>query len=206
MPKIMPTMQLSTLARQAEIWKMTQGGVATEIYSTNILDKDTFWNQELYQVRRRFLFSSRLACFRNWRHYSEDKSERAMIEKAVYEKRQSGLVGSHAHAVLATHQGFGKRLVETRNLEVIPSGSVIEVTVPQSGLKAMGSRYSDWSTNRQQRYQFWTAYEDLLKRFDLSTRLAYIPAGGMCRRSGLRSKFHGQPTGIMIPSSLSLCP
>ena len=91
------------------------GGVTSEIYTTNILDIDKFWTEELSKVGKKYLFSCGLACYRNWLRNVDDTSDRAVMERAVQEKRNSGLVASHAYAILDTYTGFGKRLVKVRN-------------------------------------------------------------------------------------------
>lgn len=43
------------------------GGVTTEIYTTNILNKDKFWYNELRKIGTEFVFSAAAASYREWR-------------------------------------------------------------------------------------------------------------------------------------------
>jgi len=45
------------------------GGVTSEIFSTDILDKDYFWNEEILKVNKDFLFGCYSCTFRGGRGY-----------------------------------------------------------------------------------------------------------------------------------------
>lgn len=141
------------------------GGVTTEIYTTNILDKDQFWEKELSKVGDEYLFSCGLACYRNWRQNLDDKSERALMERAVQEKRLSGLLGSHAYAILATYSGYGKRLIKIRN----PWGHTGWKGPWSDGSKEWTDGDGEWLRRLKYKFGddgvFWMDYNDFLRKF-----------------------------------------
>ncbi|KAL9062478.1 MAG: hypothetical protein Q9157_008888, partial [Trypethelium eluteriae] len=122
------------------------GGVTTELYATDIIDKNRFWKQELRQVNKEFLFSCGL-------------------RTSKYETKK-GLVFGHAYSVLdaVEHTRDGKlyRLVKLRN----PWGDS-----EWSGAWSDGSKEWDgyWMETLKHEFGddgvFWISYEDLLKNF-----------------------------------------
>ncbi|KAK5087023.1 hypothetical protein LTR05_004194 [Lithohypha guttulata] len=134
------------------------GGVTTEIYTTNILNKDKFWTNELRQMGKEFLFGASDALYREWRGYSEDHPYLADLRK----ERRNSLIDRHAYAVLDTYDDFGERLVKVRN----PWGRA-----EWSGAWADGS--SQWTAEWLQRVGhkfgddgvFWMSYSDFLNHF-----------------------------------------
>jgi hypothetical protein len=71
------------------------GGVTTELFSTDILDKDKFWREELMNVNKQFLFG----CGQM---------------NGVYGQR-SGIIEKHAYSVMEAREINGIRLVKLRN-------------------------------------------------------------------------------------------
>ena len=61
------------------------GGVTTEIYTTNILDYEAFWNNELSRIGKDFVFSCAVARWREWRPYPANNER-------VREERRQGIV------------------------------------------------------------------------------------------------------------------
>ncbi|KAI1622912.1 calpain-3 [Exophiala viscosa] len=131
------------------------GGVTTEIYTTNILDIDAFWKNELSRIGKDFVFSCAAARWREWRPY-------LLMNEKVREERRSGIVSQHAYAVLDTYEGHGQRLVKVRN----PWGRK-----EWTGAWSDGSK--EWTAEWLERLHhsfdddgiFWLAYSDLLSKY-----------------------------------------
>lgn len=70
--------------------------MTTEIFSTDILDKEYFWNEELMKVNKEFLFGCAAGIF--W-----GRGDR----KGIYE--------GHAYSILKAVEMDGQRLVLVRN-------------------------------------------------------------------------------------------
>ena len=68
------------------------GGVTSELYTCDILDKERFWKEELLQVNKDFLFA-------------------AAISGPV---NRSGIISGHAYSVLQAREVKGKRFVLIR--------------------------------------------------------------------------------------------
>lgn len=129
------------------------GGVTTEIYTTNILNKDKFWYEELCKIGKDFVFSAAVAAYREWR---------APGNTSVRNERRQGIVSQHAYAILDTYEGHGQRLVKIRN----PWGQS-EWTGPWSdGSKEWNA---DWFDRLQHKFGddgvFWISYDDMLKKY-----------------------------------------
>jgi hypothetical protein len=71
------------------------GGVTTELFSTDILDKDKFWRDELMNVNRQFLFG----CGQMNGAYGQ----------------RSGIIEKHAYSIMEAIEINGQRLVKLRN-------------------------------------------------------------------------------------------
>lgn len=131
------------------------GGVTTEIYTTNILDSEAFWRDELSRIGKNFVFSCAAARWREWRPY-------LVANEKIREERRSGIVSQHAYAVLATYEGHGQRLVKIRN----PWGRK-----EWTGAWSDGSK--EWTAEWLQRLNhqfgddgiFWMTYKDMLSKY-----------------------------------------
>ncbi|KAL2419845.1 hypothetical protein ABEF95_006501 [Exophiala dermatitidis] len=131
------------------------GGVTTEIYTTNILDPEAFWRDELSRIGKDFVFSCAAARWREWRPY-------LVANEKIREERRSGIVSQHAYAVLATYEGHGQRLVKIRN----PWGRK-----EWTGAWSDGSK--EWTAEWLQRLNhqfgddgiFWMTYKDMLSKY-----------------------------------------
>jgi hypothetical protein len=73
------------------------GGVTTEIFSSDILDKDYFWKEELLKVNKDFLFGCAAGIF--WGPWGERK----------------GIIEGHAYSIMKAVEVDGKRLCLLRN-------------------------------------------------------------------------------------------
>ncbi|KAK4946211.1 hypothetical protein LTR10_014723 [Elasticomyces elasticus] len=131
------------------------GGVTTEIYTTNILDTEAFWKNELSRIGKDFVFSCAAARWREWRPY-------LVVNERVREERRSGIVSQHAYAVLGTYEGHGQRLVKIRN-----SWGRKEWT----GAWSDGSKEwdADWLKRLEHQFGddgfFFMTYKDMLSKF-----------------------------------------
>lgn len=76
------------------------GGVTTELFTTDILDKDEFWKDELSKVNEEFLFGCATGFFDHWkgRKYTDRK----------------GVVPMHAYSIMEAREIKGERLLKVR--------------------------------------------------------------------------------------------
>lgn len=123
------------------------GGVTTDIFTADILDRDRFWNEGLALVNKEFLFAAAVSA-----PGSEDRE---------------GVIKGHAYSVLRAVEAKGKRFVLVRN----PWGST-EWTGPWSDgskewtpewLKLLDHTFGDDG-------QFWMLYRDFLRKFTVIDR------------------------------------
>ncbi|KAH8687438.1 hypothetical protein BGZ60DRAFT_363165 [Tricladium varicosporioides] len=124
------------------------GGVTTELLSTDILDKEYFWNEELMKVNKDFLFgcSSSLFWGRGYR-------------KGIYE--------GHAYSIMKCVEIDGKRLCLLRN----PWGEGEWTGAWSDGSKEWTP---EWMQKLDHRFgddgAFWMSYEDLLRKYQTFDR------------------------------------
>jgi hypothetical protein len=118
------------------------GGVTSELHASDILDRDDFWEKELLQVNKQFLFG----CGQN-RGFGDDRS---------------GIQHRHAYSIMEA-KAFGKlRLVKLRN----PWGNT-EWTGPWSD----GSEEwtAEWMEKLSHKFGndgvFWISFDDLLNAY-----------------------------------------
>ena len=78
------------------------GGVTTELFTTDILDKEDFWNNELMKVNKEFLFGCATGRYDTWQghHLSSDRK---------------GIVSMHAYSIIEAVETHGERLLKLRN-------------------------------------------------------------------------------------------
>ncbi|CAG8953395.1 hypothetical protein HYFRA_00010143 [Hymenoscyphus fraxineus] len=125
------------------------GGVTTELFTTDILDKEYFWKEELMKVNQDFLFGCSSSIFRG-----------------LHGKRR-GVFEGHAYSIMKCVEIEGKRFCLVRN----PWGKG-EWTGPWSD----GSK--EWTPEWMQKLDhkfgddgiFWMTYEDLLITFQTFDR------------------------------------
>lgn len=131
------------------------GGVTTEIYTTNILDPDAFWKNELSRIGKDFVFSCAVARWREWRPY-------LIVNEKIREERRSGILSQHAYAVLDTYEGHGQRLVKIRN----PWGRKEWTGAWSDGSKEWTA---EWLTRLNHQFGddgiFWMTYKDMLSKY-----------------------------------------
>ncbi|EOO03455.1 putative calpain family cysteine protease protein [Phaeoacremonium minimum UCRPA7] len=125
------------------------GGVTSEIYTTDILDKEHFWKEELMKVNDLFLFGCSTGVWgRGW-------------------GERKGIVELHAYSVMKAVEIDGVRLVLLKN----PWGKH-EWKGPWSD----GSKEwtPEWLTKLGHRFgddgSFWISYDDLLKKYQAFDR------------------------------------
>ncbi|KAI1749530.1 hypothetical protein F4782DRAFT_533330 [Xylaria castorea] len=125
------------------------GGVTTELYAADILDKEYFWKEELMKVNDEFLFGCSTGMW-----------------GAVWGERK-GIVELHAYSIMRAVEIDGKRLVLLKN----PWGRG-EWRGPWSD----GSKEwtAEWLTKLDHRFgddgNFWISYEDLLRKYQAFDR------------------------------------
>ncbi|KAL8393228.1 hypothetical protein RB595_003137 [Gaeumannomyces hyphopodioides] len=125
------------------------GGVTSELYTSDILDTEYFWNEELMKVNKDFLFGCSTGVW----------------GRGVGERK--GIVELHAYSVMRAVEIEGQRLVLLKN----PWGKH-EWKGPWSDgskewtpewLSRLGHRFGDDGA-------FWIAYEDLLRKYQAFDR------------------------------------
>ncbi|KAI0446932.1 hypothetical protein F4803DRAFT_501696 [Xylaria telfairii] len=125
------------------------GGVTTELYAADILDKEYFWKEELMKVNDEFLFGCSTGMW-----------------GAVWGERK-GIVELHAYSIMRAVDIDGQRLVLLKN----PWGKG-EWRGPWSD----GSKEwtAEWLTKLDHRFgddgNFWISYEDLLRKYQAFDR------------------------------------
>lgn len=125
------------------------GGVTTELYTTDILDKEYFWREELMKVNDEFLFG----CWTG-------------VWGALWGERK-GIIELHAYSIMRAVEMDGQRLLLLKN----PWGKG-EWRGPWSD----GSKEwtAEWLTRLEHRFgddgNFWISYDDLLRKYQAFDR------------------------------------
>lgn len=118
------------------------GGVTTEVFATDILDRDRFWHDELMKVNKEFLFG----CGQMG---------------GVYGQRR-GIQERHAYSIMEAIEKDGVRLLKLRN----PWGNT-EWRGPWSDGSAEWT--PEWMEKLDHRFGddgiFWISYQDLLRNY-----------------------------------------
>lgn len=80
------------------------GGVTSEILSSNILNKNRFWTEELMKVNKEFLFGCGTGLFSNWLdpHYRGPPRDR------------KGISEQHSYSIMEAREIDGHRLLRLR--------------------------------------------------------------------------------------------
>ncbi|KAK3325840.1 calcium-dependent cysteine-type endopeptidase-like protein [Apodospora peruviana] len=125
------------------------GGVTSGLFTTDILDKEYFWKEELMKVNQQFLFGCSTGLWgRGWGH-------------------RKGIMEGHAYSVMRAVEMDGERLLLLKN----PWGKG-EWTGPWSDgskewtpewLQKLGHRFGDDGA-------FWISYKDLLRKYQAFDR------------------------------------
>lgn len=128
------------------------GGVTTELFTTDILNKNKFWSEEVMKVNEDFLFSCATGTFDRWQG-----SDLA----SAYGAREN-IVRMHAYSIMEAREVKGNRLLKVRN----PWGEG-----EWRGAWSDGSEQwtPEWMELLNHRFgddgQFWISYEDLLREY-----------------------------------------
>ncbi|KAI1178079.1 hypothetical protein F4777DRAFT_576384 [Nemania sp. FL0916] len=125
------------------------GGVTTELYTTDILDKEYFWREELMKVNDQFLFGCSTGMW-----------------GTVWGERK-GIVELHAYSIMRAVEKDGRRLLLLKN----PWGKG-----EWKGAWSDGSKEwtAEWLTKLNHRFgddgNFWISYSDLLRKYQAFDR------------------------------------
>ncbi|PWY78339.1 putative calpain [Aspergillus heteromorphus CBS 117.55] len=134
------------------------GGVTSDILTSNILDKDRFWKEELMQVNKEFLFGCGTGLFSNWL----DPDYRGPP------RDREGISENHSYSIMDAREVDGQRLLRLRN----PWGKK-----EWTGAWSDGSEQwtPEWMAKLGHKFGndgfFWISYEDLLKKYQHFDRI-----------------------------------
>ncbi|KAJ5316813.1 hypothetical protein N7508_001321 [Penicillium antarcticum] len=128
------------------------GGVTSEVLSSNILNKDRFWTEELMKVNDEFLFGCGTGMFSNWL----DPKYRGPP------RDRKGISENHSYSIMEAREIDGHRLLRLRN----PWGR-------KEWHGAWGDGSKEWTPEWMERLGhkfgndgfFWISYRDLLKKY-----------------------------------------
>lgn len=79
------------------------GGVTTELFTSDILDTNKFWTEELLKVNKEFLFSCSTGIFDNWQGTDDDTERR-------------GIKPMHAYSIMQARELKGEKLLLVRSV------------------------------------------------------------------------------------------
>lgn len=128
------------------------GGVTSKLYSTDILDKNEFWSNELMQFNKSFLFGCATGFYSNWLDTTGEKGPR----------ERQGIAEGHAYSIMEAAEIKGEKLLKVRN----PWGKK-----EWQGKWSDGSEQWDveWMTLLKHKFGddgvSWISYDDLLKKY-----------------------------------------
>ena len=128
------------------------GGVTTELFATDILDKERFWNEEIKQVNKEFLFSCSTGTFDKWQD----------SDTASQNGARAGIIRMHAYSIMDAVERKGQRLLKVRN----PWGSD-----EWRGAWSDGSEQwtVEWMKELNHKFgddgMFWISYDDVLQKY-----------------------------------------
>lgn len=149
-----PLQKAPSLPNYSEAIEDLTGGVTTELFTSDILDLEKFWTEELCQVNKEFLFGCATGRFDDWQG-SGKKADR------------KGIQPRHAYSIMEAREVNGLRLLKIRN----PWGER-EWTGPWSdGSKEWnGEMLELLGHTMQDDGVFWILYKDWLKRYHFLDR------------------------------------
>lgn len=128
------------------------GGVTSEVLSSNILDTDRFWTEELMKVNEEFLFGCGTGLFSNWL----DPMYRGPP------RDRKGISENHSYSIMEAREIKGHRLLRLRN----PWGK-------KEWHGAWGDGSEQWTAEWMELLGhkfgndgfFWICYADLLRKY-----------------------------------------
>ncbi|KGO41167.1 Alpha/beta hydrolase fold-3 [Penicillium expansum] len=128
------------------------GGVTSEVLSSNILNKDRFWTEEIMKVNKEFLFGCGTGLFSNWLEPSYHGPPRD----------RKGIAEGHSYSIMDAREIDGHRLLRLRN----PWGR-------KEWYGAWGDGSKEWTPEWMEKLGhkfgndglFWISYKDLLKKY-----------------------------------------
>jgi len=126
--------------------------VTTELFTTDILDKNKFWSEEIMKVNKEFLFSCSTGTFDKWQD----------SDVASWVGARNDIVRMHAYSIMEAKEIKGLRLLKVRN----PWGEG-----EWRGAWSDGSEKwtAEWMQLLDHKFgddgMFWMSYEDLLRRY-----------------------------------------
>ena len=141
-----------SLTYHSEAVEDLTGGVTTELFTTDIMDKEKFWTDEIMKVNDEFLFGCATGTFDKWQ--GSDMASRIGARDDIHRL--------HAYSIMEAREIKGQRLVKLRN----PWGKG-----EWKGAWSDGSEQwtPEWMTLLNHRFgddgMFWISYEDLLRRY-----------------------------------------
>ena len=145
-------LRIGLLTVRSEAIEDLTGGVTTDLFTTDILNKDRFWSEEIMKVNDEFLFSCATGTFDRW--------QGSNIASA-YGARDN-IIRMHAYSIMEAREIQGNRLLKVRN----PWGEG-----EWRGAWSDGSEQwtPEWMELLNHRFgddgQFWISYEDLLREY-----------------------------------------
>jgi Calpain family cysteine protease len=104
-----PPWQLHNLTISREAIEDLTGGVTSEIYSTDILDKDKFWTNELLKVGEEFLYACSTGMHADWLEPNRSSTKR----QGIHERHAYSIMDAVEHTV----DGKTYRLVKVRYVD-----------------------------------------------------------------------------------------
>ncbi|KAL9104248.1 MAG: hypothetical protein Q9163_000796 [Psora crenata] len=128
------------------------GGVTTELFTTDILDKEKFWRDEISKVNDEFLISCSTGAFDKWQG----------SDLASQNDARSGIIRQHAYSIMDAVEIEGQRLLKVGN----PWGKD-----EWRGAWSDGSEQwtPEWMERLNHRFRddgmFWISYDDLLRKY-----------------------------------------
>jgi len=78
--------------------------VTTELFTTDILDKEKFWSEEIMKVNEEFLFSCATGTFDRWQD----------SDVASRNGARENIVRMHAYSIMEAKEIKGNRLLRVR--------------------------------------------------------------------------------------------
>ena len=134
------------------------GGVGTELWIGDILDKEKFWRDDVCHVNEDVLLSCDAGPYDDWQE----------SDKPTLSSDRSGILTTHSYSILVAVEKNGQKLVKIRN-----PWNQSQFDRPNfMGEWSDGSKQwtPEWMQDLQHRFSddkgaFWMSYEDMLDKF-----------------------------------------